>query len=72
MKVALFDVDKSLCAECSMALRRFIGGMDGVESVEAENGKVAIRFDESTLDENTLSTVAKNSIERLGYAVKEE
>jgi len=70
MKVALFDVDKTLCADCSLALRRFIGGMDGVESIDVEQGKIAVKFDEATIDEEKLSKIAQDSIERLGYSVK--
>lgn len=71
MKVALFKVDTSLCAECSLALRRFIGGMDGVESIDVEQGKIAVRFDEAEIDEEKLSKVAKDSIERLGYRLED-
>ncbi len=70
MKVALFDVDKNLCVDCSMALRRFIGGMDGVESIDVEQGKIAVKFDEAAIDEEKLSKIARDSIERLGYRVK--
>jgi copper chaperone CopZ len=71
MKVALFNVEKHLCAECSLALRRFIGGMDGVESVDAEQGKIAIKFNETKIDEEKLSKITKDSIEKLGYKVEE-
>jgi copper chaperone CopZ len=71
MKVALFNVDKTLCAECSLALRRFIGGMDGVESIDAEQGKIAITFNEAEIDEEKLSQITKDSIEKLGYKVEE-
>jgi copper chaperone CopZ len=71
MKVALFSVDKALCAECSLALRRFIGGMDGVESVDAEQGKIAIKFNETEIDEEKLSKITRDSIEKLGYKVEE-
>jgi copper chaperone CopZ len=70
MRVALFDVDKTLCADCSLALRRFIGGMDGVESIDVEQGKIAVKFDEAAIDEEKLSKIAQDSIERLGYSVK--
>ena len=72
MKVKLFDVDTALCADCSLALRRFIGGMDGVESIDVEKEKIAVRFDEAAVDEEKLSKITKESIERLGYALKEE
>ncbi len=71
MKVALFNVDTALCAECSLALRRFIGGMDGVESIDTEQGKIAVRFDESAIGEEKLSKITKDSIERLGYRVED-
>jgi copper chaperone CopZ len=71
MKTALFKVESSLCAECSLALRRFIGNMDGVESIDVDQGKIAVRFDENELDEEKLSKITKDSIERLGYRVEE-
>jgi copper chaperone CopZ len=71
MKVALFNVDKNICAECSMALRRFIGGMNGVESIDAEQGKISVKFNESEIDEETVSRITRESIEKLGYRVDE-
>jgi len=41
MKVALFNVSNNLYEACSLALRRFVGGMDGVESIDVEHGKIA-------------------------------
>ncbi len=71
MKVALFSVRNNLCEECSLALRRFVGGMDGVESVDVEQGKIAVRFDETALDEKELTKITKDSIEKLGYRIDE-
>jgi len=71
MKVALFKVSTNVCAECSMALRRFIGGMDGVDSIDVESGKISVKYDETKIDEENLSEIARNSIERLGYRVEE-
>ncbi len=71
MKVALFNVSNNLCAECSMALRRFVGGMDGVESINVERGMIAVRFDESAIPEDRLRKITRDSIERLGYRVEE-
>ncbi len=71
MKVALFNVENNLCAECSLALRRFIGRMDGVESIDVERGKIAVKFDEAEIDEEKLSKITKDSIERLGYRLEE-
>ncbi len=71
MKVAQFRVANNLCAECSLALRRFIGGMDGVESIDVGQGGVSVRFDEKAIDEEKLAKIARDSIERLGYRVDE-
>jgi len=71
MKEAKFNVAKHLCAECSMALRRFIGGMDGVESIDAEQGKITVKFNEAEIDEEKLTTITRDSIEKLGYKLEE-
>jgi copper chaperone CopZ len=71
VKTAFFNVDKNLCDECSLALRRFIGGMDGVESIEAMQGKIAVKFNETAIDEETVARITKDSIEKLGYRVEE-
>ena len=71
MKIALFNVSNNLCGECSLALRRFVGGMDGVESIDVEHGKIAVKFDEKIVDEDRITTITKDSIEKLGYRIKE-
>ncbi len=71
MKVALFNVEKTLCADCSLALRRFIGGMDGVESIDVESGRIAVKFDDTEIDEEKLKKITRDSIERLGYRVED-
>lgn len=71
MKVAFFNVSNRLCGECSLALRRFVGGMDGVESIDVEQGKIAVRFDEAAIDEERLTQITKDSIEKLGYRIEE-
>ena len=70
MKVAHFMVDKNLCSECSLALRRFIGGMDGVDSIEVESGRIAVTFNEAEIEEERLSQITKDSIEKLGYKIE--
>jgi copper chaperone CopZ len=71
MKVALFSVENNLCAECSLALRRFVGGMKGVESIDVGQGKIAVKFDEAEIEEDRLKKITRDSIERLGYRVEE-
>ena len=72
MKVALFAVSNNLCDECSLALRRFVGNIDGVQSIEVERGKIAVKFDETAIDEEKLTKITKDSIEKLGYRIEEE
>jgi copper chaperone CopZ len=72
MKVAFFSVSNNLCAECSLALRRFVGNMDGVETIDVERGKIAVKFDENAIDEEELKKITKDSIEKLGYRIEEE
>jgi hypothetical protein len=44
MKKISFNMSKDVCDDCSLALRRFIGNMKGVESINVEEGKVVIDF----------------------------
>jgi copper chaperone CopZ len=72
MSKVILNVEKHLCAECSLALRRFIGNMDGVQSIDVENGKIAIDFDPATIAEEKVRTIAKDSTEKLGYKLLDE
>jgi len=72
MSKVTLSVEKQLCAECSLALRRFIGKMDGVVSIDVENGKIAIDFDAETIPEDTVRTLAKDSVEKLGYRLLDD
>jgi copper chaperone CopZ len=66
-----FDVGNELCEECSLALRRFIGRMDGVESVDVEDGKVSVSFESTKVTEEELNRITRESIEKLGYKIEE-
>jgi len=72
MSKVFFKVEKQFCGECSLALRRFIGGMDGVSAVNVENGMVAVEFDGKRVHEERIRTLTRDSIERLGYRISEE
>ena len=69
-KLAL-NVEKNFCEECSLALRRFIGHMDGVESIDVEDGKIAVVFDQKKTTKEELDRITKDSIEKLGYKLEE-
>jgi hypothetical protein len=67
MEKISFAVEKNFCEECSLALRRFIGHMDGVESIDVEEGKIAVLFDEGKITGEFLAKITRESIEKLGY-----
>ena len=71
MKKSLIHVQKEFCAECSLAIMHFMRNMEGVESVEAEEGMVAITFDETKTDEERVNKIAQENIEKLGYRIEE-
>jgi copper chaperone CopZ len=70
-KVAL-AVRKQFCEECSLALRRFIGKMDGVESIEVGNGTIDIVFDEARISGERVRALARDSVEKLGYKLLDD
>jgi copper chaperone CopZ len=70
MKKVSFSVEKNFCEECSLALRRFIGNMEGVESIDVEEGKIAVSFDGEKISEEKLLRLTKESIEKLGYKME--
>ncbi len=70
MKKISLHVRREFCDECSLALRRFIGKMDGVNSIDTDNGKIVIDFDESKLTEEQIMKISRESIEKLGYGLK--
>lgn len=68
MQKATFLIDEyNTCVECAVALRRFIGGLDGVESIEDLPGMIIVSFDETKIDQEFLIRIAKDSIHKLGY-----
>lgn len=62
-----FNMGKDVCDDCSMALRRFIGHMEVVESIDVEEGKVVIDFNALKISEEKLDRITRDSIEKLGY-----
>jgi|WetSurSiteA1Bulk_404760.scaffolds.fasta_scaffold86614_2 hypothetical protein len=66
------NVQNRFCEECSLALRRFVGNINGVGSVDVKNGRIMISFDASMITEDRLRTIAKDSVERLGYKLTDE
>jgi len=67
MKRLFLTVQKEFCDECSLAMRRFIGKMPGVQSIDVESGKIVISYDDSKIREEDLFKISRESIEKLGY-----
>ncbi|HSB34333.1 MAG TPA: heavy-metal-associated domain-containing protein [Nitrospirota bacterium] len=65
-KVSL-SIQKQFCAECSLALRRFIGNLDGIEAVDLGNETIDISFDGSKISEEMVRKLSRDSVEKLGY-----
>ncbi len=70
MKTTSIAVQKEFCAECSLAVRRFVGNMPGVSSVSPEEGKIVLTFDEDVINEQHLLKITRESIEKLGYHIE--
>ena len=71
MRKSLIRVQKEFCAECSLAIMHFMRNIEGVETVEAGEGMVAITFDETKTDEDIVKRIAQENIEKLGYRIEE-
>lgn len=71
MEKVTLKVEKIFCEECSLALRRFIGNMKGVESIDVEEGKIAVAFDGEKITGEELFRITRESIEKLGYKLEE-
>jgi copper chaperone CopZ len=71
MKKISLNVQKEFCEECSLALRRFIGKMDGVNSIDTEGGKIVIDIDDSKCTEEHIMKISRESIEKLGYRLND-
>ena len=67
MEKRLFNVEDRFCDECALALRRFIGHLEGVESIDVENKMIAVSFNPAKMPEERLDRITKDSLEKLGY-----
>jgi copper chaperone CopZ len=70
-KISL-SVQKQFCAECSLALRRFIGNLEGIEAVDVGSGTIDITFDGSKISEERVRQLSRDSVEKLGYKLLNE
>ncbi len=69
-----FKVGHVYCYDCVKAVGKFIGKMKGVQSVNVINNESAvIEYEPSELefDEKKFEQIVKDSINRLGFRIKE-
>jgi len=69
-----FKVGHVYCYDCVKALGKFIGNMKGVQSVDVINNESAvIEYDPSGLevDEEKFKQIVVESIDRLGFKIKD-
>ncbi len=66
-----FDVEDRLCEECALALRRFIGHMEGIESIDVENRRIAVVYDPAKMTAERIDRIARDSLEKLGHMLAE-
>jgi len=71
MEKRLFKIEDRFCEECAMALRRFVGHLDGVESIDVENKAIAVVFNPAKMPEDKLDRITKDSLEKLGHKLIE-
>ena len=71
MEKKLFKIEDRFCDECALALRRFIGHLEGVESIDVENRLIAVSFNPAKMPKEKLDRITKDSLEKLGYKLIE-
>jgi copper chaperone CopZ len=71
MRKLLLKVKDQVCDECALALRRFIGNMDGVESIAVEEKKIAVVFDDAKIPEEEMIKLTGDSLDKLGHKLTE-
>ncbi len=71
MEKRSFKVEERFCDECALALRRFIGHLEGIESIDVENKMIAVVYNPAKMPEERLDRIAKDSLEKLGHKLIE-
>lgn len=67
----LFRVEARFCDDCSLALRRFIGHLDGIESISVDDNRIAVEFNTSKITEQWVDSITRDSLDKLGYKLIE-
>jgi copper chaperone CopZ len=66
MKNMHVKVDQVLCEESRSDLREFLGGLEGVESIEVGRADIDIRYDERTIPDEQVFAMMRSTVEMLG------
>ncbi len=66
MRKLTFNIEDQFCDECALALQRFIGHLDGVESIDVEEKKIAIVFDNVKMTDDDIIRITSDSLDKLG------
>ena len=65
-----FKVGNIYCYDCVIALKKFLGSLDGIESVEMSGeDRVDILFDDSKMSDEKLREVVADSSDKLGFKI---
>ncbi len=71
VSVLRVNVGPLYCYDCVTALRRFVGGMKGIESVEVEDGMVEVRYSAAEISEREVLKIISDTVQKLGYSIIE-
>ena len=74
MATLTFKIGHVYCYDCVKALGKFVGKMKGVQSVEViNNDSAVIEYDPAELefDEEKFKQIVIDSIDRLGFKIKD-
>ncbi len=74
MATLSFKIGHVYCYDCVKAVGKFVGKMKGVQSVEVVNNDSAvIEYDPAELefDEERFKEIVRDSIDRLGFKIKD-
>jgi copper chaperone CopZ len=67
-----FKVGSIYCYDCVIALKKFIGSLEGIQSIETiGEDRVDISYDPSSISEEKLRQIVTDSIEKLGFKIVE-
>ena len=65
-----FKVGSIYCYDCVIALKKFIGSLEGIQSIDMEGeDMVDISYNPSVMSEEKLRQVVTDSVEKLGFKI---